>query len=343
MGRDDNRGFPYRSHPTGWFQMGWSADFPEEQAQPLTLFSQELVAYRGASGTIRVFDAFCPHFGAHLGHGGCVEGDDIICPFHGWRFDGDGANVEVPYSSRGKTANRLASWTVFECDGLVFVWHDSEGGPPRWDPPTALGDQAVYPRDTLRTSLRMFPQMMVENAADLAHLKYVHRARTVPELESVQIEGPVFRNRAVYPAGGHLTNELNGVGIARSEFRDVFAGIDGGLVLTGATPTYGEHSAFFVSFWVLRSPDETVPEDPDEYPAPVKRFYDAQRTQGDPDWRIWENMRWNDRPATTPEEREVFRSLRQWAKQFYPDAYNGESFLAEEHVATTSSQSQGGS
>ena len=127
MGNEDHRGFPYRTQPTGWFQLGWSADFPAGQVRPLKYFSRDLVAYRGESGAVRVFDAFCPHFGAHLGHGGCVEGDDIICPFHAWRFDGEGVNVEVPYSRRRRTANRLVSWSVTEQDGIVFVWHHADG------------------------------------------------------------------------------------------------------------------------------------------------------------------------------------------------------------------------
>ena len=33
-------------------------------------------------GLVAVIDAFCPHLGAHIGVGGHVEEDDIVCPFH---------------------------------------------------------------------------------------------------------------------------------------------------------------------------------------------------------------------------------------------------------------------
>jgi 3-ketosteroid 9alpha-monooxygenase subunit A len=320
MGNEDKRGFPYATQPTGWFQLGWSADFPEGEARPLKNFSRDLVAYRGVSVVVHVFDAFCPHFGAHLGYGGCVTGDDITCPFHGWRFDGEGANVEIPYSRRGRMANRLSAWTVQEIDGIVFVWHDADGGPPRWEPPVVIGDESVYPGETLRSDLRMYPQMMAENAADLAHLKYVHRARLVPELVSFETAGHRFLDRADYPTGGSLTNELHGVGIARSVFRDVFRGIKGGLVLTSVTPIDHEYSTFFVSDWVLRDPNDDVPADPGALPPAVKRYYEAQQGQAEPDWQVWEHMHWRVRPATTPEETDVFRALRNWAQQFYPDA-----------------------
>src|SRR5689334_23634300 len=51
--------------------------------------------------TLSLHDAlpiYCPHLGAHLGIGGTVVGDSIKCPFHAWRFGGDGACVDVPRS-----------------------------------------------------------------------------------------------------------------------------------------------------------------------------------------------------------------------------------------------------
>ncbi|WP_425436809.1 Rieske 2Fe-2S domain-containing protein [Mycobacterium rhizamassiliense] len=38
--------------------------------------------YRTKSGLARAIEAYCPHLGAHLGHGGKVLGDELHCPFH---------------------------------------------------------------------------------------------------------------------------------------------------------------------------------------------------------------------------------------------------------------------
>ena len=62
----------------------------------LRYFGRELVLFRTESGEPRVLDAFCPHLGAHLGHGGKVQGESIRCPFHGWCFDGRGACTAIP-------------------------------------------------------------------------------------------------------------------------------------------------------------------------------------------------------------------------------------------------------
>ena len=63
-------------------------------------FDRHLVAWRDDAGELHVQDPFCPHLGAHLGHGGTVEDCQIVCPFHGWKFDAEGVNTEIPYSER---------------------------------------------------------------------------------------------------------------------------------------------------------------------------------------------------------------------------------------------------
>ena len=61
--------------PFGWFQVAWSDEVPVGTSVPLYYFGRHLVAWRDESGEAHVWDAFCPHLGAHLGHGGKVEGD----------------------------------------------------------------------------------------------------------------------------------------------------------------------------------------------------------------------------------------------------------------------------
>ena len=86
--------------PFGWFQVAWSTDLAPGDVEPIEVFGRKLVAWRSEDGVAHVTDAFCPHLGAHFGYGGHVNGNDIVCPFHGWRFDGEGCNTHIPYSNR---------------------------------------------------------------------------------------------------------------------------------------------------------------------------------------------------------------------------------------------------
>src|ERR671916_757753 len=123
--------------PFGWFCVGYPEDFPTGHATPLYYWDRHLVGWRDTDGAVHVQDAFCPHLGAHLGHGGSVEGCEIRCPFHGWQFDADGTNTVIP-----------------EVPELT--------GPPDWSTVTR-------PEYTIDASV----QEMAENPVDSPHFRYV--------------------------------------------------------------------------------------------------------------------------------------------------------------------------
>ena len=96
-------------YPRGWFAVASSTDLAPDEVKPAHYFGQELALFRSEDGEARVFDAYCPHLGAHLGYGGTVEGAELVCPFHGWRFGGDGACTGMPYGKRIPPTAKLRS------------------------------------------------------------------------------------------------------------------------------------------------------------------------------------------------------------------------------------------
>ena len=50
-------------------------------------------------GQIHVIDGYCRHMGGDLTMGE-VKGDEIACPFHDWRWGGDGKCKSIPYARR---------------------------------------------------------------------------------------------------------------------------------------------------------------------------------------------------------------------------------------------------
>ena len=102
-------------HTSPWqFEVDFSEELEPGTARPARYFGKDLVIWRTSGGEPRVFDAFCPHLGAHLGHGGKVEGDSIRCPFHAWSFDGAGNCIDIPYAKRVPPKAGVRSWPVLE-------------------------------------------------------------------------------------------------------------------------------------------------------------------------------------------------------------------------------------
>ena len=127
--------YPFPSYPRGWFAVAFSHEVGEGDVLTRQAFGEELVLFRDGEGKVAVLHPHCPHMGAHLGRGGCVEDGAIRCPFHGMRFDGTGACVSIPGEVKIPPAMKTPAWEAREVDGAVLVWHDPAGAPPSFEPP----------------------------------------------------------------------------------------------------------------------------------------------------------------------------------------------------------------
>ena len=84
-------------NPIGWYQLCTSQELIYGQTMHRVIAGHDVVMYRTQSGTAHIIDPFCPHLGAHFHHGGKVEGEELVCPFHGFRFNGQGTCTKTAY------------------------------------------------------------------------------------------------------------------------------------------------------------------------------------------------------------------------------------------------------
>lgn len=179
--------------PSGWFALAQSSALAIGAVQPARLAGQELVLYRTEDGAPHLVSAWCPHLGAHLGHGGVVREGTLVCPFHGFRFATDGACVATGYGTRPPRGAALACHAVAEAGGWVFGWYHPDGNPPAWSLPT-VPTEGYSPVHGSMTSLRTHPQETTENSVDLGHFPYVHGYRDM-QLHALETDGPHLHTR----------------------------------------------------------------------------------------------------------------------------------------------------
>ena len=67
------------------------------------------MVFADANGELNVLDAYCRHMGGDLTQG-TVKGDEIACPFHDWRWGGNGKCKAIPYAKRIPLRARTRSW-----------------------------------------------------------------------------------------------------------------------------------------------------------------------------------------------------------------------------------------
>ena len=179
--------------PFGWFRICDSAELAAGDVRRVDICERSLVAWRTEAGEARVADAWCPHLGAHLGVGGHVSDGAITCPFHGWRFDGTGTCLEIPYSEKVNRKARLRTYPVVVRNGFVLAWrHPDPEVAPMWEVETIdeIGDAGWSDYYSSEYVINTVPQEMMENSADPAHFLYVHGTETVAEVEEYNTDGP---------------------------------------------------------------------------------------------------------------------------------------------------------
>ena len=72
----------------------------------------DLLVYRTAAGLCHAITAYCPHMGNYMPNGlapgeplaALLVLEELRCPFHGWRFNGDGQCTHIPQGQRVPTA-----------------------------------------------------------------------------------------------------------------------------------------------------------------------------------------------------------------------------------------------
>lgn len=317
--------FPLPRYPTGWFLVGWSRDVEPEQAIPLKYFGRDLVMFRTKDGEVSVLDAFCPHLGAHLGHGGKVDGDTIVCPFHAWEFNGKGECTKVPYAKKIPPKATLQTWTVRENAPFIWVWFDIDGREPLWEMPATpefSSDEWSEPY-TKQWRIRTHQQEMAENAVDSAHFKYLHGTQNLPVAE-VKLDGPVLHMVTpadmITPKGGvkgQIESISYGFGMGLTRFTGL---VD--TLLAGCVATIDEEYVDVrFTFTVKKIGSASITT------GVGKAFVKEISRQLEQDTPVWENKIHFERPVLCDGDGPI-GLYRRWCKQFYPEWYRKQAQAA---------------
>lgn len=166
--------------PAGrWLRRFWQPIYVAARLEPgwakrVQVMGEYFTLYRGETGAAHVVADRCPHRKTQLSTG-WVEGDDIRCFYHGWKFAGDGQCLETPLELDAvKHRACIRSYPVREYLGLVFAYL-GEGEPPPFHEFPELEEDNGYPLEVTRTELPYNYFQRVENDLDEAHINFVHK------------------------------------------------------------------------------------------------------------------------------------------------------------------------
>ncbi len=164
-------------NPNHWYAVAWSYDLGPGKTQPVMVWKQAIVLFRGEDGRVGALEDACPHRGIEL-HRGAVSGCNLTCPYHGWEFDDQGNCTRIPYLEPGQKLPRARarSYPVLEKYGLIWVFP----GDPGLATATSPLEIAEYDRQdswfAVSVTARVEAHFSIcnENAMDVFH-GFLHR------------------------------------------------------------------------------------------------------------------------------------------------------------------------
>ncbi|PRX51202.1 3-ketosteroid 9alpha-monooxygenase subunit A [Prauserella shujinwangii] len=331
--RTIDAGAPPARFARGWHCLGLAEHFRDGKPHAINAFGTKLVVFADSTGRLNVLDGYCRHMGGDLTQG-TVKGDEIACPFHDWRWNGNGKCVSIPYAKRVPLRARTRSWLTLEENKQLFVWHDPEGNPPPDDvvipriDGAFSGEWSNWTWDSVLIEGANCREI-VDNVVDMAHFFYIHFA--FPTYFKNVFEGHIatqYLNTKGRPDVGMASNYGGEENLLRSEasyygpsyminhLLNTWQGIEVENVLINCH--YPVTPDSFVLQWgvIVKKLPGVSDEQADKIAGKFAKSIGVGFMQ---DVEIWRNKSRIDNPLLCEEDGPVYQ-LRRWYEQFYVDA-----------------------
>ena len=176
--------------PTGnllrqyWIPALMSSELPEPDGAPVRvrLLGENLIAFRATSGKVGLIQNHCPHRGASLFFGRNEE-EGLRCVYHGWKFDCEGACVDMPSEpeeSNFKSKVRATAYPCVERNDVVWTYMGPRPTPPPLPDiePNMMSRGECVVQKVLR-ECNWFQGL--EGDIDTGHLGFLHLGALKPE------------------------------------------------------------------------------------------------------------------------------------------------------------------
>lgn len=181
----------FRALADYWFPVAYSDEVPDDKPFKAKLLDEELVIYRAGDELVVAKD-LCIHRGSPLSLG-WIEGCEIVCPYHGFRYGPTGACTRVPAQPNAAIPKKLRLVTFLSQERYGLIWVNLTGTPKRPIPEWPERENPEFkhvklPPQTWKTSA----PRQVENFNDVAHLSWLHIGtfgnRDKPEVAQYEVE-----------------------------------------------------------------------------------------------------------------------------------------------------------
>jgi len=162
--------------PNYWYAVEESSALKRGQSIEVKFLGRSMAVFRGADGRVRAVENRCAHRHIKLTQGKVVD-CQLVCPYHGWSYDGDG-KATIPHDLFGhKEPNiRIQTVPVKERYGLVFLFPGDPARATERDIPLIpeLEGAKPWPHAIVKFDCPGHHSMLLDNVSDFTH-GFLHR------------------------------------------------------------------------------------------------------------------------------------------------------------------------
>jgi|TARA_B100000700_G_scaffold54447_1_gene58224 phenylpropionate dioxygenase-like ring-hydroxylating dioxygenase large terminal subunit len=101
---------------------------PPERGQIIdtSINGRDLIVWRTENGVLCTMEARCPHQWTHLASEGVVDGEEIICMTHFWRFSTLGEGCKLNVKGRRDPKGDIEVFPCYEKEGKIWIALEGE-------------------------------------------------------------------------------------------------------------------------------------------------------------------------------------------------------------------------
>lgn len=154
-----------------WFPICLSSEVSVGKVIGRDFLDGRVVVFRGSDGIAQVLSAYCVHVGADLAVGS-VDGDELVCRFHRWRYHRDGCVAATGVGDPPPRRAGLFRFPTVERWGLIWAFNGVE---PLWHlPDLKYPDHELYVTAKYCYPFNGDPWVFAANTFDFAHFELLH-------------------------------------------------------------------------------------------------------------------------------------------------------------------------
>lgn len=156
-----------------WYATAWDHEVGR-QLLARTICNQKLVLWRRADGSVAAVEDACWHRLLPLSLGR-LDGDDVVCGYHGLAFDGHGRCTRMPSQERLNPSACVRAYPAVERHRFIWVWPgDPALADPALIPDLHWNHDPEWAGDGKLIHVKCDYRLVVDNLMDLTHETFVH-------------------------------------------------------------------------------------------------------------------------------------------------------------------------